>query len=65
VHLRVADTDPQRQPTGGLGHRVEPPNDERATAVGDDLDLQAVTKADAVDRNGRHEPTLCPRRTDF
>src|SRR5512133_3212025 len=66
LHVRVAHPEPQRQPAGTLGYGVELPDHERAAAVGlHDLDLETVSRANAIDRDGRHQPTLRPRHTTF
>jgi len=58
--------DPQRPPAGTLGYGVELPDHERAAAVGlHDLNLETVSRTNAIDREGRHQPTLRPRHTTF
>ena len=49
-----------------LGYGVELPDHERAAAVGlHDPDLETISRANAIDRDGRHQPTLRPRHTTF
>jgi hypothetical protein len=59
LHVRVAHPDPQRQPPAPSGTASSFPITTAGAAVGlHDLDLETISRTNAIDRDGRHQPTL-------